>query len=199
MAQQRGCVVPTFRVLMVCTANLCRSPYAAMRLQDELVRNGIRGVAVTSAGTRAQLGSLMPAKLLKIMARRGITADEHRSRPIDCDLIRSADVVLTAATVHRREVARLVPSARPKLFNLRQFARLLEHISPAVIDQLTVAELVQVCGGARGLGGPVADDEDIDDPWGRSRFAYHHMAREIDRALDVVAPAFAITVRSKSS
>ena len=45
-------------ILVVCTGNVCRSPYIERRLRHELAGTGIE---VTSAGTRALVGHDMDA------------------------------------------------------------------------------------------------------------------------------------------
>ena len=59
-------------VLVVCTGNVCRSPYIERRLRHELAGTGIE---VTSAGTRALVGRDMDAGSRDILQRSGVDAD----------------------------------------------------------------------------------------------------------------------------
>lgn len=53
----------------------------------------------------------------------------HNSRPITAPIIRESDLILTADRSHRAEIAKLVPSARNRLFTIRQAAPLAEWLA----------------------------------------------------------------------
>jgi protein-tyrosine-phosphatase len=80
-------------VLVVCHGNICRSPYAARRLQS-LLAAGVRArITVGSAGFLAP-GHLSPAHAVAAAETLGIDLSDHRSRQLTGDLIRGADLVL---------------------------------------------------------------------------------------------------------
>jgi protein-tyrosine phosphatase len=87
------------RILVVCEANLCRSPYLERRLREML-----GGVEVISAGF---VGSDRPVPALVIEAggRRGIDLSTHRSRPITQSKIHAADLVLVMDADQARRLA----------------------------------------------------------------------------------------------
>lgn len=104
------------RVLYVCTANICRSPSAEALLQAA-------GVAqVQSAGVAAVHGAPC-CSLAPLLA--GV---DHRSQPLTAPLVRSADIVLTAAREHQSAVLALDPDARAKTFTIRQAGRLAQWL-----------------------------------------------------------------------
>jgi protein-tyrosine phosphatase len=127
-------------VLVVCTANVCRSPLAARLLSVVL------DVPVTSAGVRAVPGhpacpasaafTLTPARSLVSLpasppfpgdhALRGDHArpGDQRSVLLEAGHVRSASLVLGAAREHRSAAIALVPNAQRKAFTLLQAARL---------------------------------------------------------------------------
>lgn len=167
------------RVLAVCTANVCRSP-----VMEALLARGLLGAAtVGSAGTGTTPGWARCRRAQEWLDGAGAVPARGVSRALDADLVRGADLILTATRAHRAEVVRLVPRAQQIAFTLRQAARLAEWrmgvdpaenrmpraargrhaASPA---QDPVSWLVEQLEAARGLAPrPVSPDEDdIPDP-----------------------------------
>jgi protein-tyrosine phosphatase len=108
-------------VLVVCTANVCRSPATA-----ELLALGAGpDVRLTSAGLRAVAGQGRCSLTADWLAEIGVPLTAgHRSRPLTVALIREADLVLTMTRQHRSGVLRLLPSRQGSTFTLAQAARL---------------------------------------------------------------------------
>lgn len=106
-------------VLVVCHANVCRSPAAEQMfraLQRDAPRTG--DIAFHSAGLRAREGVDMDPVMQRLLWERGVEVGEHRSRRLTDSLVRSADLVLV--TEHRQvsAVERLEPTARGKVYAL---------------------------------------------------------------------------------
>lgn len=179
------------RILIVCTGNICRSPYAAYILQAQLTHSGITWVSVDSAGTGAEPGHAMAPRISAALAHRGIDTDGFQSKPLTTRLVERADLILTAETSHRASVVRLEPSALGRVFTLRQFARLIPHakrLDAASTGGCGLTPLVQACSAARGISQPARGaEDDVEDPWGRSRLTYRRSMNAIDDALAVIA------------
>lgn len=115
-----------FQILVICSANICRSPTAARALRSALREAGLDGdITVVSAGVKAADGLPMcevADTLSSELADAG--AEDHRSRLVTADLVTECDLVLLADRSHRTEVGRLAPRARARFFTLRQAARL---------------------------------------------------------------------------
>jgi protein-tyrosine phosphatase len=75
---------PDTAVLMVCTANICRSPMAEGVLRLELEQRGLqRQIMVDSAGTHAgQPGRAADARAQQICSREGIDISRCRARQV---------------------------------------------------------------------------------------------------------------------
>jgi len=124
-------VLRPFEVLVVCTANVCRSPLAehiiATRIAYAVAHQTIpeRVIDVTSAGDHAEVGQPMCPQSAALL---GEPAHEHHSRPITTALLENSDLVLGADRGNRGECARLLPACRPHLFTLRQAAELAQTV-----------------------------------------------------------------------
>ncbi|WP_305059324.1 arsenate reductase/protein-tyrosine-phosphatase family protein [Actinomycetospora soli] len=187
-----------FRMLFVCTGNICRSPFAQFHTRFLLgARLGpwARAFAVHSAGTSAVRGHGMHddsrAQLTTRRDHPDVAAFAARQLP-DRDVL-LADLVLTMTREHRSTVLGDVPKALPTTFTLREFARLLRAADPAEVAALPrhpvrrAHALVALARGARGTVPAVSAEEDaVPDPVSGGPEAHEAAARVIDESLRVV-------------
>jgi protein-tyrosine phosphatase len=110
-------------VLIVCHANVCRSP-AAEQLFRAAAREAAgkhtlaRAGAIHSAGLRAREGDDMDPVMQRLLAERGIEVGPHRARRLTSRLVRAADLVLVTEYRQVSAVERMVPTARGKVYAL---------------------------------------------------------------------------------
>ncbi|MGH7732028.1 MAG: low molecular weight protein arginine phosphatase [Candidatus Eiseniibacteriota bacterium] len=97
---------PTFRVLLVCTGNTCRSPMAAGALRRLLASDGGR-ILVESAGTAAWDDQPATEPAQRVAARAGVDISDHRSRRLTPAMVRGADLVLVMERGHLAAVRAL--------------------------------------------------------------------------------------------
>ncbi|MEV0202177.1 hypothetical protein [Nonomuraea sp. NPDC050691] len=172
----------TFRILFVCTGNICRSPLA-----ERLARAALgTGFVVESAGTRAASGMRMPEQARRALLRLGGDPSGFVSRPLTAGLVAGADLVLAATVAHRAEVVALHLPAATRAFTIAEFGALAGEVDEEAVcwerDPVRRARaLVDQAAALRGLV-PV-DRPDIADPYGRSRWAYRAAGRRIAEAL----------------
>jgi protein-tyrosine phosphatase len=177
-------------VLVVCSANQCRSPLAAAVLADRLARLGL-ATEVSSAGTHAFEGVPATDSTRLAATRLGLDLTAHRSRPATPELVRAADLVLTMERHHLREVVVLEPAAFTRSFTLKELVRRGDGFELTTVDEASTSRLARLHRGRRPvdlLG--ASPDDDVEDPTG-SPFADHEtMAREVselvDRTVEVV-------------
>jgi sulfate adenylyltransferase len=148
--------VQPFRVLFVCTANICRSPY-----MERFARSlDVPGVEFTSAGTHGFDEHPMDPPMSDRLAGQGIDASDFRSRHVTPRLIAEADLVLTAEAAHRSAILEESPEAVRKVFTLGQAARLAAEQPAPLTPHDLVAALAE-----RRTAPEVADD--VADPYRR--------------------------------
>lgn len=180
----------SFRILSVCTGNVCRSPIAELFLARELA--GFPDVRVASAGVGALAGQGVPEPAQRLARSHQIDASTHVARQIDESTIRESDLVLAMARDHRRAIVQMVPAATRRIFTLRELARITEVAEPslaqAVGDAETVEEAlrsaVRLAATLRGTLPPPADQDEFDvvDPYRRSDDIY-------EASFDALVPA----------
>jgi protein-tyrosine-phosphatase/glycopeptide antibiotics resistance protein len=113
-------------LLVVCTANVCRSPAAEILLNRAFQGAGYSGVVrAVSAGVEARPGERMCEQG---GSRLGDGTAAHEARRLTVADLQSASIVLALDRSHRSACARLDPGCRPRLFTLRQAALLADGV-----------------------------------------------------------------------
>ncbi|GAA2885189.1 hypothetical protein GCM10010517_48760 [Streptosporangium fragile] len=171
-----------FRILIVCTANIVRSPMAET-IAKAMLRSSPCPIAVASAGTHARAGLPMAPYALAALANLGLDGSAHRARPLDGVLVNDADLILTMETAHRGSAVTMEPAAVHKTFTLREFAHLAEgrrlrHRSDTVGRAHAAVRAV-----ARRRGSPAGRPVEIADPYGGPPEGYAECARAIGHSL----------------
>lgn len=210
----RACDLPSpahegtpYRIIMVCTGNICRSAMAHSVLVDRLAcagvpREGVGAVVVSSAGVSAEeQGNPMDRRARRVLADHGYgegtsPADQavatmiatHRAQRITDEQIRRADLMLAMTRQHYRELCRRahavgVPTSRIRLF--REF-------DPAVVAELPRA--ASAVAPTR-LGQPCAEEAltsavwDVPDPWYGTVADFVDTLAVTERVSDALLPA----------
>ena len=86
----------TYRILTVCTGNICRSPLAEYALREAVAASDLAGqVEVASAGTTGwEGGNPIDPRAGALLREHGIDPSAHRARRMDPQELREADLVL---------------------------------------------------------------------------------------------------------
>jgi len=186
------------RVLMVCTGNVCRSPMAEAVLRARL---GATALRIHSAGTRALVGKEMPADAKALALAHGASPDDvaaHRARWLLEPIAEDADLILAMSREHRTTAVELAPHRLRQTFTVREFARLSGSLSESRIREAAdaagssprprLAAVIALIAQQRGTTGPaLQDDDEVIDPYRRSRETYEKSAAQLVPAIDEVA------------
>ena len=88
-------------ILVVCTANICRSPVAKALLEKGLQERGCsEGWTVSSAGTWAQVRRGASHHSVVVAAKRGLDITGHVAEMLGRQYMRDADLVLCMESGH---------------------------------------------------------------------------------------------------
>jgi protein-tyrosine phosphatase len=191
-----------FRLLFVCTGNICRSPFAEI-LTRHLLRGRLGGRSaeafeISSAGIAAVTGSGMHPDSRGELAPwnlEGAQAAGFVARQLQSAMIEEADLVLGATARHRSAVIEQCPPALPTTFALREFARLAAAVDPRELPPHPVARahaLVDLARLRRGLVPLDPDGDDVPDPISGPPAEHHRAAQltheAVTAVIDLVAP-----------
>lgn len=189
------------RILIVCTGNICRSPFIERLLQhqlDERRTGSERGVLVHSAGTSALAGSAMDNRAAAQLVARGGDPAGFTARDLTGALIAESDLVLTATRAHRGSVATMHPKALRRVFTFCDFADILAGMDVLSVpvtqpDPRTwVRQVSALAAARRGLRPPLERaDADIVDPFARGDEVFAAMAEQVVMSMPAVVRALA--------
>jgi protein-tyrosine phosphatase len=170
-------------VLVVCTANVCRSPMAEALLRRHLAELA-PDATVRSAGMLVG-GEPPRPEVVTAMAGYGLDVSAHRSRRMTPEDLERADLIITMAREHLRHAVVTAPSAWPRAFTLRELVRRGAKIGPRAPGESLAGWLTRAHEGrerAALLGD--SPDDDVADPIGGPQQAYTETATILSDLLD---------------
>ena len=167
------------KVLFVCTANICRSPY--LELTARALAGSDDGVQFSSAGTHGFDSHAMDDAMVATLAED--TSAGFASRRLTGAILAEADLVLTAEATHRGFILEEYPQHLRKVFTVGQFAAAVEEH-----PDLRGRELVAAVGARRTAA---RREHDIADPYRRGESAAATAADTMSRMLGVIVPRLA--------
>lgn len=178
----------TVSVLVVCTANLCRSPTAQVYLQAAAARQSLPW-RISSAGLAAREGLVPPPAVQKLVARRGFDLSRWSSSRLTDEMIAAADLIVTATRDQRSAVARRQLSAVGRTLTFLQLREYLvlgrsrRERQPLELSPVE-ALLHQIRSGrneAQPHGGVI---HDVADPMGGRMSAFRNCDGQIHEATE---------------
>ncbi len=154
-----------FRVTVVCTGNICRSPMGEFLLRERFADAGLQDqVVVDSAGTHSwEVGNPADPRTLAVLARNGhedLGGAAHVARRFEQSWFDEVDLVLAADAGHAGELARLARTDEQ-----RAKVRMFRSFDPASAEQ---------------------GDLDMDDPWFGDDRSFDRTYAEVTAAADGV-------------
>jgi len=131
-----------YRVMTVCTGNICRSPMAEVVLRERLAAAGLGDrVVVDSTGVSdEERGNPVDRRARTVLLEHGYDVDgTHRARQVRADDLATRDLVLAMTAQHARALRRLAhDDLDGRLFLYRTFDPAAPRVAPgaseAVLD-----------------------------------------------------------------
>ena len=170
-------------VLVVCSANRCRSVMA-----QAMLTHNLGAVAQVDSAGLLEPGLPPTPETVVAMRRYGLDVTWHRSRTVTAGQLRSADLVLAMTREHVRHVVVTEPSAWARTFTLKELLRRGGQTGPRRSGESLADWLAHVHEGRERsalLGDSPADD--VADPVGGPPRAYALTVSELDRLLTELA------------
>lgn len=187
------------RILVICTGNICRSPFIEHVLRDGLDRVwGPGRVMVSSAGTHGLTGEPMTTASEAQLGDLAASAQSFRARRLSVADLAGADLVITATRAHRSAAVRMAPTVLRRSVTLAEVALAIDAVPQTTSDRPDLSAWLRAVAAAvvahrPALSGIIPTDLDLDDPYGRDAVAYEAMAQSVSRwlpsVLTVLSPA----------
>jgi len=188
-------------ILIVCTGNICRSPFIERLLQrrlDERRPGSESAIRVRSAGTSALTGWAMDDRAAAKLVAYGGDPALFTARALTADLIAGSDLVLTATRAHRGTVSAMDHTALRRVFTFADFAGLVAGVDGLEARVANtdphewVAQVTEEAAANRGLRAPLEPAQaDIVDPFGRPDAAFTAIAQQVVASMPAVVRALA--------
>jgi protein-tyrosine phosphatase len=109
-------------ILIVCTANICRSPVVEALVKDRLEKKEGGDWHVASAGTWAMDGNDASTYSIELMAEQGLDISNHLSRPITLERLSASDLVLCLASGHVEALKAEFPQFSERIYLLTEMS-----------------------------------------------------------------------------
>ncbi|MPY10189.1 low molecular weight protein-tyrosine-phosphatase [Arthrobacter bussei] len=166
-----------YRIVTVCTGNICRSPMAELMLAHAFAEAGMANdVVVDSAGTTDwESGRPIDERAAAKLTELGIESHLHRARRFETAWYRERDLILALDLDHYRELRSEAPddASRDRIHLLREF-------DPSTTD----TDLEDL-----GIYDPwYGDSSDFEATWGMVDGAVEGVVRFVRQELDAGAP-----------
>ncbi|MDR7083520.1 protein-tyrosine phosphatase [Arthrobacter ginsengisoli] len=131
-----------YRIIMVCTGNICRSPMAELMLAEAIAAEGLAGAVVDSAGITAyEVGRPIDPRAARKLTATGISSDRHVAREWRPEWFHHRELILALDVDHFGWLQQAAPDSE----SLSKI-RMLRSFDPVV-------------------AGRDALDQGIEDPW----------------------------------
>jgi protein-tyrosine phosphatase len=112
-----------YRIITVCTGNICRSPMAALMLAEAFAAEGLAAV-VDSAGTTAyEVGRPIDPRAARTLLAHGLASDRHLAREWRPEWFQSHELILAMDVDHYGWLRQTAPddASLSKVRMLRSF------------------------------------------------------------------------------
>lgn len=172
-------------ILVLCTANQCRSPMMQVLLAEQL-----RARAVAShVGSAGFLAGGLPAAAhaRTVVSERGLSLDGHTSRTVNPALLAAADLVVTMERTHVQTAVLLERQCWPRCFSLGELLHRAQHVGPRADDEPLETWVSRLHAGRRPedvVGGSRTGD--VADPMGGPLRRFRATAAELSVAVDAL-------------
>ncbi|MDQ0819219.1 protein-tyrosine phosphatase [Arthrobacter sp. V4I6] len=131
-----------YRIITVCTGNICRSPMAELMLAEAFAAEGLAAAVVDSAGTTAyEVGRPIDPRAARKLLAHGTSSDHHVAREWRSEWFQSHELILALDVDHYGWLRQAAPD-HESLSKIR----MLRSFDPAVAGMDTL-------------------DQGIEDPW----------------------------------
>ena len=150
-----------YRVMTVCTGNICRSPMAAVVLRSRFAAAGLPVVVDSTGISDEERGNPIDRRARAVLAAHGYVVDgTHRARQVRAGDLATRDLVLAMTSQHARALRRLDGAGPVRMY--RSFDPAAPRVAPGEPEHVL----------------------DIADPWYGGQQDFEDCLAEVEAAAD---------------
>lgn len=118
-----------YKVMTVCTGNICRSPTGEFLLKDAAARADLPLQVASSGISNEERGNPIDRRAQKVLDELGIDTTTHRAQQFNSQDFDRFDLILAMDTNHHQALKRLAPNdaAAAKVRLMREFDPAVAH------------------------------------------------------------------------
>lgn len=126
-----------FKIVFLCSGNICRSPIAEGILKAMMAKTRFRNIVqVSSAGTLTLPPNPAHELAVKIADANEINIHAHLSRHITQKIVDDADIIICMAVNHVEYMRKYFPKDKHKIILLKEWKRNKPLFKPSVADPI---------------------------------------------------------------
>jgi len=110
-----------FKVLIICTGNICRSPMAEVMIRSLLTNKQREVIKLSSAGTNSPGGISAEPYAIQAMKDFGVDITGHRSRSLKREMVLESNLILVMEHIHAQLIKKMAPHYKDKVRLLKEF------------------------------------------------------------------------------
>jgi protein-tyrosine-phosphatase len=125
------------KILIVCTANICRSPTGEVILKNLVTHDGVdEFIHISSAGILGIEGEPASDFSISVARENGLHLESHRSQGITPDMMEESDIILCMTPDHAEKLKYLYPDQRDRIYPLKEYLIKEELLSYSIEDPI---------------------------------------------------------------
>ena len=121
-------------ILFVCTANICRSPFAEKAFEALLKKKKVGLVKVHSAGVDAIPGIRSPLRAIQIADELSVDLSGHTSRFLYPNMVEEADIIPVMDVYHRDRILEISPGSSDRIRLLGSYSSVCHSSIPEEME-----------------------------------------------------------------
>ncbi|XCB29074.1 low molecular weight protein-tyrosine-phosphatase [Arcanobacterium hippocoleae] len=184
-----------YRILVVCTGNICRSPMGEVVLREKLAQAGIANSEVKSAAVSAEeQGNPIDSRAQLVLREAGYTVPRRSAHRATEKELQEADLILAMTVGHAHALRRMMNEAGADLAKLhlwREYDGTAPYCPNGVFGTGGVLENLERCRKrSRYSDFYTSDGEyDVPDPWYGGQEGFYETLTVIERGADGIITA----------